>query len=173
MIVMEKMTMQIEQEYQDYIEMLYRKEAVLLFHYATTILGNISIAEEAVQETFIIACVKYKNLIKSPNPEGWIMNTHKNVCKNIQKTRNLYLKKLLLLNEDRISAYIEDPFDTLDNDLSTFVSFHDFILLKKIILYGYSYKDLAEELKISVDACKKRAQRAKQRFRKNFNYTTK
>lgn len=165
--------MQIEQKYIEYIEMLYRKEAVLLFHYAITMLGNVSLAEEAVQETFIIVCVKYKNLIKSPNPEGWIMNTHKNVCRNIRKTRNIYFKKLLLFHSDKIPSDIEDPFDTLDDDLSTFVSSQDFMLLKKIILYGYSYKDLAQEMKISVDACKKRAQRAKQRFQKNFNYTTK
>ena len=43
------------------------------------------------------------------------------------------------------------------------------MILKKIILDGYSYKDLAKELGISLEACKKRAQRAKQRFRKNYD----
>ena len=70
-----------------------------LFHYANIVLSNASLAEEAVQETFVIACTKQHALENSPNPEGWIMNTLKNVCRNIQKNRNYYLTRILSLNE--------------------------------------------------------------------------
>lgn len=159
--------MKLDPQMLDYIESLYRKEALLLFRYSKILFSNPSIAEETVQETFIIACLNYKKLTASPNPEGWIMNTHKNVCRNFQKTNNRYLKRIISLNEIPLSSqYTEDLYD--ENAVASFVTAEDFIILKKIILDGYSHKDLAEELGISIDACKKRFQRAKQRFKQNF-----
>lgn len=159
--------MQLDQYILDFIESLYRKKAPLLYHYARTLFNNSSLAEEAVQETFIVACINFEKLQKSPNPEGWIMNTHKNVCRNIQKTRNYYLKKMLSLDETIHPSSYESSFN-IENDLEDFVTSEEFLILKKIILDGYSHKDLATELGISIDACKKRFQRAKQHFRKNF-----
>lgn len=160
--------MKLDPQMLDYIESLYRKEALLLFRYSKILFSNPSIAEETVQETFIIACLNYKKLTASPNPEGWIMNTHKNVCRNFQKTNNRYLKRIISLNEIPLSSqYTEDLYD--ENAVASFVTAEDFIILKKIILDGYSHKDLAEELGISIDACKKRFQRAKQRFKQNFH----
>ena len=159
----------------DYIEQLYKKNISLLVNYANIVLSNNSLAEEAVQETFIIVCIKYSTLVDSPNPEGWIMNTLKNVCKNIQKSRNYYLTKILPLSTDIQSNHNYDSTDFIELNVENIVSPEDFILLKKTILYGYSYKDLAKEINISLEACKKRVQRAKQRFRKNYEkiYLTK
>lgn len=160
--------MKLDPQMLDYIESLYRKEALLLFRYSKILFDNPSIAEETVQETFIIACLNYKKLTASPNPEGWIMNTHKNVCRNFQKTNNRYLKRIISLDEIPLSSqYTEDLYD--ENAVASFVTAEDFIILKKIILDGYSHKDLAEELGISIDACKKRFQRAKQRFKQSFH----
>lgn len=122
-----------------------------------------------MQETFIIACLNYDKVSCSPNPEGWIMNTHKNVCRNIQKTRNYYLRKMLSLDESSCSVAYEEDF-AIENDFKNVVTSEEFHILKKIILDGYSHKDLAAELGISIDACKKRFQRAKERFKKNFHY---
>lgn len=160
--------MHLNQSTLDFIEKIYCKEANLLFQYAKITLGNVSIAEEAVQETFIVVCIKHKKMIASPNPEGWVMNTHKYVCKNIQRTRNYYLKKILLLDEmEHLTSYTEATFDEI-SDLENYVSPNDFMILKKIILDGYSYKDLAQELDITIGACRKRFHRAKQRFQRNF-----
>ncbi len=158
----------MDQKTSDLIDELYCKLSPLLFRFAIFMLGDISIAEEAIQETFIIACINAKKLKASPNPEGWIVNTHKNVCLNIQKSRNRYLQKMFSLDDaDHLLPYTEPAFEGND-DLSKYVSSEDFLILRKLILEGYSHKDLAEELNISIDACKKKFQRAKQRFRKNF-----
>ena len=68
----------MDQKTSDLIDELYCKLSPLLFRFAIFMLGDISIAEEAIQETFIIACINAKKLKASPNPEGWIVNTHKN-----------------------------------------------------------------------------------------------
>lgn len=161
--------MKLEPQILAYIESLYRKEALLLFRYANVLFENPSITEEAVQETFIIACLNHQKLTSSPNPEGWIMNTHKNVCRNIHRVNNRYIKQLISLDEmTSAPAYTEDSYN-FENTVSSFVTTEDFIILKKLILDGYSHKDLAEELGISIDACKKRFQRAKQRLKQNFH----
>ena len=64
------------------IERLYLDLYPLLFEYARSSLSSDSLAEEAVQETFRIACQKPESLIHSPNPEGGLVNTLKNVLKN-------------------------------------------------------------------------------------------
>ena len=161
--------MDINEKYLKFIETLYIKNASLLFNYANIILSNASLAEEAVQETFVIACIKQHALENSPNPEGWLMNTLKNVCRNIQKNRNYYLSRILSLNESVLGTTALESDNLWETDVQDFISKEDFMILKKIILDGYSYKDLAKELGISLEACKKRAQRAKQRFRKNYD----
>ena len=97
------------------------------------------------------------------------MNTLKNVCRNIQKNRNYYLSRILSLNESVLGTTALESDNLWETNVQDFISKEDFMILKKIILDGYSYKDLAKELGISLEACKKRAQRAKQRFRKNYD----
>lgn len=164
--------MDINEKYLKFIETLYIKNASLLFHYANIVLSNASLAEEAVQETFVIACTKQHALENSPNPEGWIMNTLKNVCRNIQKNRNYYLTRILSLNESVLGTTTLESDNLWETNVQDFISKEDFMILKKVILDGYSYKDLAKELDISLEACKKRVQRAKQRFRKNYDKIT-
>ena len=161
--------MDINEKYLKFIETQKKKNASLLFNYANIILSNASLAEEAVQETFVIACIKQHALENSPNPEGWLMNTLKNVCRNIQKNRNYYLSRILSLNESVLGTTALESDNLWETNVQDFISKEDFMILKKIILDGYSYKDLAKELGISLEACKKRAQRAKQRFRKNYD----
>ena len=51
---------------------------------------------------------------------------------------------------------------------SGILSEEDFRLLKRIVLDGWSYLDAAQELSITVDACRKRVQRSKEKIRKNL-----
>lgn len=161
--------MQLNKSTLDYIESLYIQESALLFHYSKAIFNNESIAEESVQETFIIACINYEKLKASPNPKGWIMNTHKNVCRNMQRIRANYLKRILTVDSFMLEAVNKDNApDEYTDDLSIFVSSDDYQLLKKVILEGYSFKEMAEELDISIHACRKRYQRAKKKFQENY-----
>ena len=64
------------------IEDLYADMYPKLFIYAKNSLGDFHLAEEAVQDTFRIACAKSAQLIESQNRPGWLTNTlHKNVCR--------------------------------------------------------------------------------------------
>ena len=78
--------MSLNQEEEKYIEQLYREMYTRLCFYAKNALGSRTLAEEAVQDTFRIACIKPDSLMNSKNPHGWLINTLKNVIRNRQRT---------------------------------------------------------------------------------------
>lgn len=123
------------------------------------------LAEEAVQDTFRIACAKADKLLFSPNPKGWLLNTLKNVTKNKVRSQ-VYLRNILELDENMIPG----NSDVLDIDFmySDLTNSEDYKLLKKIALDKYSMLEAAKEMGISVEACKKRVQRAKKKLKKSF-----
>lgn len=162
--------MSSDKEYQDkYIEKLYREMFTQLNIYAQSTLRDRSLGEEAVQDTFRIACLKIDELMASSNPKGWLMNTLKNVINNMKRSRARLLRILFTASEVN-----EASFGSVNDDIDPEIMYggiigaEEFDLLKKIVLERYSMLEAAEELGISVDACKKRLQRAKMKFKKKL-----
>lgn len=79
--------MGLDYEQERKIEKLYREMYSLLYIYAENALANKHLAEEAVQDTFRIACAKAEAVLGSPNPKGWLVNTLKYVILNIRRTQ--------------------------------------------------------------------------------------
>lgn len=149
-------------QYQEKIEALYLEMYNNLFEYAAGTLQNESLAEEAVQDTFRIACQKPQAVCESPNPQGWLINTLKYVISNAIKNRNVSNRILmdyykLRMSEIRESSDPED-FELLYRDLS---NLEEYRLVKEMYFDGKSYLELARERNISVIACRKRMQRAR------------
>lgn len=159
----------MQSEEQKFIEAIYDKMYQKLLTYAIQHMPTISLAEEAVQETFRIACEKVGELMAHPNPGGWLTQTLKNVLRNMlrrQRTgESLVQEYLAVYGPQAASTSDKHPLD---------VSFHgvahteDFKLVKAMAIDGRSHLELAKELGISVDACKKRMQRAKEKLMKKL-----
>lgn len=146
----------------DRIEQLYQEMFAKLYQYALRITSNPSLAEEAVQNTFCIACSKKDSLFSSDNPRGWLMNTLKNVIRNMLRDRaKLAISVLDIMEENNISSTDEVNIDVLYSDIS---NNEDFQLLKWIALDKYSIREISDNIGISMEACKKRVQRAKKRL---------
>lgn len=77
--------MGINKEEREIIQQLYLEMYDLLMSYAYGALNNYTLAEEAVQETFRIACSKPESLLNSPNRKGWLTNTLKYVLQNTKR----------------------------------------------------------------------------------------
>ena len=71
----------------DWIGQLYHENFKPLYRYAKNALNDPSIAEEATQEVFCLACVKSEELSQSNNPQGWLMNTLKNLIRSTKRER--------------------------------------------------------------------------------------
>lgn len=155
-------TMNQEEE----IEKLYMDMYKQLVSYANIVLENYALAEEAVQETFRIACTKPDDLLSSPSRKGWLIKTLKNVLCNMKRSR-ASLKRLVgaLMGMSSCGDYDEINVDTLYTDL---IGDKDYKLLKKIVLEDKSTIEIAQELGISVGACSKRIQRARKKLQKKI-----
>jgi len=161
------------------VEELYREMYGVLLCYAKAALEDQALAEEAVQDTFRIACARIGVLSESPNPRGWLMLTLKNVLRNTRRElaalNRLFVSAVSVDDESALEGYaagsegekrIEDQeVNILYADLLTQ---EEYRLLKRIVLQKYSIRDAAGELGISVESCKKRIQRIKKKLRKKL-----
>ena len=150
------------------IEVFYLEMYDQLFLYAQNALKNESLAEEAIQETFRIVCTKPEDLLSSPNPKGWIINTLKYTMQNMRRNRD---RTNALLNQ-YLATYTSDAFS--ENRIPLEVTYEnvahseEFRLIKEMAVEGKSHLEMAQSRGISVAACKKRVQRAKEFLRRKI-----
>ena len=161
--------MELTSEQSDRIEAIYLEMYELLLLYGRKILSDPSLAEEAIQETFRIACTKPEALLSSPNPKGWVITTLKHTIQNINRAGNsshLLLKQYIALQGDG-AGYAEDRL-SLDVAYGNLARSEEFQLIREMAVEGRSHLEMAEARGISVAACKKRVQRAKEFLRRKI-----
>ena len=141
---------------------LYLKMHDMMLTYAMTTLPQ-QLAEDAVQETFYIACQKVDSLRNSSNPEGWLITTLKNVISNTVRQQQSIRTTLENYTAERLHEILtfEEslPLETLYGNIA---DTQEFILLKELVVDGKSYTELAKDRGINVPTCRKRVQRAKE-----------
>jgi len=149
-----------------YLEMFHK-----LMAYARSSLENEALAEEAVQETFRIACQKPEMLLESPNPQGWLVLTLRNTVRNLksnQASARRIIEKYLVPQITEISA-LEDGVN-LRVLYKNIADSEDFKLLVEMAIEGKSHAEMAMARGISVNACKKRVQRAKEKLQQKIEW---
>ena len=149
------------------VEKLYKEMYPALRVYALRILEDEAMAEEVVQDAFCVACARREQFLTSPNPQGWIMLTLKHVMQNTLRAQ-AKLKALLALDAGAKQASGEPDLMSVDLLFCDVSDSEDFRLLKQIALERCTILELSEELGVSVEACKKRVQRARKRLQKKL-----
>lgn len=156
-------------------ETLYRAEYAGLLRYAEVTLKNHGSlyssvsdrAEEAVQEMFAFAWENREKLLSRESPTGWLY-------------RSLYFKVMELLREDRVwTKHVlqmsEPDGDETNGDFSLkleldgIIPTEDYLLLKRLYLDGYTYKELCEKLGLKKSALAMRIKRIKEHFLKEYD----
>lgn len=169
--------MGLDSRQDEFVSQLYREMYYQLMAYAKSALANEALAEEAVQDTFRIACIKIEDFMSSPNPRGWLVLVLKNVIRNLRRelaSLNKIVVSSMSIDDEQFvdsravhpnhSQRVEDSeLDILYSDL---LSPDEYKLLKLIALHKYSMLEASQEFGISVEACKKRVQRAKEKLRR-------
>lgn len=151
------------------LEELYEEMYDTMHGYAQFLLSSDALAEEAVHEAFRIACQRPDAISESPNPRGWLMVTLRNVIRNTRRVersaREVMWKYTSARLREAAATDLEVEIDLLYEDL---FQTDDFELLKKKVLGGKTHYEIAQELGISVAACRKRFQRAKEKIQKKL-----
>ena len=147
------------------IERLYFDLFAQMTAYANSVLKNRALAEEAVQETFRVACMKPEALCASPNPKGWLLLTLKNVLNNTVRS---------MASASRLTEKIKMTYEPAGSDSTDLRLLYgpladreEFRLIRSLS-EGKTILELARELDISVEACKKRVQRARVYLKKRI-----
>lgn len=151
------------------IEQLYLELFDHMMAYARSSLRSESLAEEVVQETFRIACMKPEELCASDNPRGWLLKTLKFTIQN-KKRCNDNTNRLLtdyIASQSREIAVSEDKV-RLEVLYGNIADLDEFKLLQEMAVDGKSQLEMAQARGISLSACKKRVQRAKETLRKKI-----
>lgn len=153
-------------EYNKLIEELYIEMYTKLLIYAKSALGDLHLAEEAVQDTFRIACAKSEQLMKSKNREGWLTNTLKHVIYNTRRSQAKFtnlLMKITTTAQTSSEAAVENVDMTMY--CTSVLGAEDFELVKHVVIDKRTMVEASNELGISVENCKKRIQRAKKKLK--------
>ena len=168
MPIIDKEGFRLDRYQEEKISELYMQMLNPLLIYAKTVLQSAGLAEEAVQETFMIACQKPESLLASQNPKGWLVLTLKNVIRNQQRTK-ARLSKHIMDNAEYRDLVFENECATYDDytsiEYSDMVSPQDFAMLRMYVFDKYSMLEISKEFGISVDAARKRIQRACKKLR--------
>lgn len=166
--------MREERNKQAEVDFLYRKMRGKLLAYAYSILKDEPHAEEAVQDTFRIACEKVDDLLSSDNPKGWLLLTLKNVLRNIKKEQaklNMLVVASMSFDEGIVaqkSSAVDDRVEQhlIDTFYHGLIPEDDYQLLKRVVIDKYTMLEAAEEFGLNVEQCKKKVQRAKVKLKK-------
>lgn len=142
-----------------------------LLEYAEGALKDHAAAEEAVQQTFEIACRKIEDFCGSPNPDGWLTKTLGLVIRNMESRKRTERRVIVVADEYRpdLAAAPEIPMP-LRVTYGSLVDTPQFRLIYETEVLGFTLVEIARKLGISESACKKRAERARKFLRKKLKY---
>lgn len=147
------------EEQSQIISELYDAMFPVLRAYAQRQLENDELADEAAQDAFRIACSKPDALINSPNPKGWLMETLKNVIRNMK--RSLTRTKMY---EIHLFDDVSEPTKCDDYFAVEYGDQEEFKMISLISEGKMGLVDVADELGISAPAVRKRMQRYREKF---------
>ena len=147
----------------------YHEKRKFLLEYAEGSLHNYALSEEAVQQTFEIACRKIDDFCGSPNPDGWLTKTLSFVIRNIESRQRSERRVIAMVDDYRpdLVAAPEVPLP-LRVTYGSLVDTPQFRLIYESEVLGRTYKEIAKDLGISESTCKKRAERARNYLRRKM-----
>lgn len=158
--------MSLTKEQDEIITSLYLEMYQTLVNIAYVRFNSRSLAEEAAQETFCIACRKPGSILSSENPQGWLVTTLLYVIKNMKRFLAVREKRVFLVPERHKDKPHYDDYSGIE--YSDLLSDAEYQLFRRIAVDRYSMKEAAYELGISEEACKKRVQRIRAKLQKQI-----
>lgn len=133
-----------------------------MLRFAESVVSNRDLAQDLVQETFLIAQRKIEELMRSASARAWLFKTLRNVI------GNSYQKKRFLTTELLPNSVVDEDSEqvlSVSELYSGIIDAESLTLLIWIFCEGMPYAEAAERLSISLPACRKRIQRAKKALR--------
>ena len=155
---------QCSEEARAVIEAYYRTEYKGLLSLARREGLPENLAEEAVQETFVCFARHYEEWKLQDLGVGWLYGVLKNIVRHIQRDEKK-IGECISLDDAVCEPGREDPGFLFAQFSKTDPEYQ---LLLKFFLGGLTVRELADELGITVGACKVRIMRAKRKLKERY-----
>lgn len=131
-----------------------------MIQHAIRKMGDRDQAEDLVQETFLIACMKIREVEDHVKPVGWLYSTLNNHLKRVNRHPTLSLDQL---REPAAAAELSTPLELLlPRELPE--------TTRRIVTLRVgeerSYAEIAEAMGMTEAACRKQMSRAMKQFKK-------
>ena len=150
------------QDRDKYIAALYDAQYKRLYRIAFRMIGRSDVAEEIVQETFILALSKWETLKEHPAPEKWLVVTLSNLVKNE--------KRLQVFKDMSIEELFHIPAAEAEQGIGEILPRQLAKEDKEVLIWRYElkldYQEIADRLGISESGSRSRVFRAVERCRK-------
>lgn len=149
-------------------ETLYRRHAAAVLRYAWALATTREQAEDLTQETFVTLWTKRTDAsVHDCSLLPWLLATCKNHWRNLYRAELRRRTVPLESVPDHAAPAAVDQLCWLEDDLESLTE-TDRVLCELCLVEGYSYREAAELLRLSVAATGKRLQRARARLRKDL-----
>ena len=148
-----------------FISQLFEQQHKRLIRTAYRLTGNMELAEDLVQDTFLLAFARYEDLTGHPCIGGWLSTVLKNFIQNENRR---------LENHPEIPLeYINDhPAPELSVSLDEILPLHIPAEERQVLIWRYeqrlSYRDIAMRLGISESASRMRVHRILKKHKFSF-----
>lgn len=158
-------------EQDQFFTKIYKERRKPLLMYAESALGNHAMAEDAVQLAFEIGWRKIEDFQNCPKPEGWIFKSLEFVISNMKSRLRTERRVIAIVDEYRpdLVAAPADPLP-LRVHFGDLVDTPQFQIIYEMEFFGRTLAEIAKDLGISENACKKRAERARKDLQKKLRY---
>lgn len=157
----------------EFIADLYGKYGKKLQSFAYRLTGDWHIAEDVVQEVFLLAFVRFKDLAELRNPPGWLYKAlyFTAIRENAKKYRTeVFVDDISAIG---IDPHSRDQYQRLEYILPKELSGQEQELLVLRYEWQWSYEELAEYYGLTQEACRQRVHRVGQKCKKLFEKNSK
>ena len=152
----------MKQRYAGKFKNLFCANYADLLRYALAVTGSPELAEDLVQETFLLAQEKIGDVLRSPNPRGWLVRALRNIIGNAMQRKRLLMEKIV---PDAVIDAQTDQVLCVSDLYAGLIDQEALTLLIWVYCEDMTCQEAADRLGITRSACKKRIQRAKEALR--------
>lgn len=153
-----------------WIKQLYEQYKNDVFRLCLTILNDIFLAEDAMQETFFKAQRKGDTYVGGESEKAWLLKIARNTSYDYLRKR----KHEFLLEKENVEQLLDGSRQEIDISQLEYINMiaclkekdRDIICLR--IIGELSHKEIAEIMKMTVHSVKKRYERAIRKLRLNY-----
>ena len=148
----------------EHIEKIFKQYSAVLYKVSIVMLGSAADASDAVQETFLKYMTANKKFQTNEHEKAWLIRVNINICKNMLRFHRWH-------PAEAYESLAASPHSLEENRIMDILMALRSKEKEVLILHyieGYSCREIGQILKISENAVKKRLERARNSFKKQY-----